>query len=205
MPLNDVLRGLQPKWVVVALCSVMAIAVLQQGFELNKIRQPVVNETNNSDPASASAGKQVPLLAVLAKQNLLGNPTAAPKPKVDPVVDNIPKTKLKLVLIGTIVETNNPNSALIQNSKKKTKRYYVGDEIEGGAKLYSVAADSIVIQRGTKLETLLYPTGQGIGSSKIPSQSQNGQSANTRKQSTKNQNNIGSLKSLKDRLKGNMK
>lgn len=202
MPLSEILNRIQPKWLLATVLALMLASLLQQYMDLNKIRRPEPVGVKKNQQATSQQAQKIPLLSSLAKQNLLGNPKVAPvQTKVEPT-DNIPKTKLKLILLGTIVESEGKSSALIQDSKKKVKRYYVGDKLEGGAELHSVAADAVVIQRGTKLETLDYPVGAGVDTSTSAVKKQQGTQENKVTKPAKEQ---GKLQSLRDRLKSGKK
>jgi len=48
---------------------------------------------------------------------------------------------------------------LIQRSNRETKRYFVGDVIEGGVSLTSVAVDQVILKREDASEVLRYPQG----------------------------------------------
>lgn len=99
----------------------------------------------------------------LAALNLFGeeknSAAAAPPPEQD-----IPETRLKLVLQGVFTSSDNEiSSALIATDRRdKAERYFLGDEVPGNAILHEVQRRYVVLQRGGRLEKLLFPREQGI-------------------------------------------
>ena len=82
------------------------------------------------------------------------------EPEVD--LANIPITQLNLVLSGVLNNTSKEKaSALVAEKGKPAQRLYVGDRLPGGAELYSVAVDHIVLRRNGKMEKLTYPDADG--------------------------------------------
>lgn len=146
-----------PVFLAIALLLVTLVAVGYQAHGLNKVRlgktvilsEPAKPAKKNDDASKLSS------LAQLAKQHLMGDPNKAPKKTTTEVV---PIATLRLVLMGTIIKTEGGvSSAFIQAGNKETKRYNVGEPIEGGFVLNAVAADSVVLKRDDHLEVLKYP------------------------------------------------
>ena len=83
--------------------------------------------------------------------HLFGEPTKA---KQD--VDQAPKTKLKLSLLGVLATDNESFArALIQVQSKKMRAYSVGDLIEGtDAALHKVESQRVILDRKGKFESL---------------------------------------------------
>ncbi|WP_346839986.1 type II secretion system protein N [Microbulbifer sp. SAOS-129_SWC] len=81
-------------------------------------------------------------------------------PELD--VANIPITQLNLVLSGVLDNSSKSKaSALVAEKGKPAERVYVGDKLPGGAELYRVAVDHIVLRRNGKMEKLTYPDADG--------------------------------------------
>jgi general secretion pathway protein C len=73
-------------------------------------------------------------------------------------IDNLPETNLKLVLRGVMSASGEfPGSALVEDSKRQTEAYIVGDELPGNATLRTVRPDRIIIERAGALENLYFP------------------------------------------------
>lgn len=86
--------------------------------------------------------------------------TADKQPEVD--LANIPITQLNLVLSGVLDNSSKDKaSALVAEKGKPAQRIYIGDSLPGGAELYSVAVDHIVLRRNGKMEKLTYPDEDG--------------------------------------------
>ncbi|MGL6161827.1 type II secretion system protein N [Microbulbifer sp.] len=82
------------------------------------------------------------------------------QPEVD--LANIPITQLNLVLSGVLNNSaKDKASALVAEKGKPAQRVYIGDSLPGGAELYSVAVDHIVLRRNGKMEKLTYPDEDG--------------------------------------------
>ncbi|MEQ9547565.1 MAG: type II secretion system protein N [Marinobacter sp.] len=72
--------------------------------------------------------------------------------------ENLPETNLRLFLRGVLAASGDfPGSALIEDEKGQTEAYLVGDELPGNAKLRSVHANRVIIERSGKLENLYFP------------------------------------------------
>jgi len=121
------------------------------------------NETGTgSDIASAEPAMaeidtpQVPDVN-LASLDLFGVP-GADTPAPEPDTENLPETNLRLFLRGVLAADGDfPGSALIEDDKRNTEAYLVGDELPGGATLRSVRANRVIIERSGKLENLYFP------------------------------------------------
>lgn len=116
-------------------------------------------ETGTSLPVTQSnrqADRQVPELS-LASVHMFGNEDQAEAaPEAD--IDNLPETNLKLVLRGVMSASGDfPGSALVEDNKRQTEAYLVGDELPGNAKLRTVRHDRIIIERSGALENLFFP------------------------------------------------
>lgn len=86
--------------------------------------------------------------------------TVDKQPEVD--LANIPITQLNLVLSGVLDSSSKDKaSALVAEKGKPAQRIYIGDTLPGGAELYSVAVDHIVLRRNGKMEKLTYPDEDG--------------------------------------------
>ena len=104
-------------------------------------------------------------LAAITNAHLFG---AAPAPKEDGA--NAPQTSMPLVLSG-IIAGNDPQNglAILGPSAQNSKVYAVGDMVPGGAKLHSVYADRVLIDRDRRLESLTLPRETKSGNAPPPS------------------------------------
>lgn len=81
------------------------------------------------------------------------------QPEVAKRSADIPKTKLNLLLRGTLGERDRKNeysSAIIQGSNQD-KLYSIGETLPGGAILREVHSEHVVLSRNGQLETLYFP------------------------------------------------
>ena len=86
------------------------------------------------------------------------------KPVDEPEIDlaNIPITQLNLVLSGVLSSSVNDHaSALIAERGKPAERVFVGQTLPGGAEVYSVEVDHIILRRNGQMEKLTYPDAEG--------------------------------------------
>ncbi|WP_406827859.1 type II secretion system protein N [Microbulbifer sp. ARAS458-1] len=84
-------------------------------------------------------------------------------------LENIPVTQLQLVLSGVLGNSSGAQgSALIAEKGKPAQRYYVGDQLPGGAEVYKVAVDHIVLSLDGKMEKLTYPDEDGRPNVPLP-------------------------------------
>lgn len=83
------------------------------------------------------------------------------------IVDDLPETKLQLILRGAFTAPNEEHAgAIIEDNQKKAEHYSVGDTLPGDATLTSIHADRIVLERNGLYETLYFPNDNdrsGIG------------------------------------------
>lgn len=96
-------------------------------------------------------------LEQVATLHLFGN--AAARPAAAPVPTDLPKTDLKLVLVGAITDSDPKQASALIEADKQARRYYVGDNIPGGAVLHEVLSGSVVLKRENRYETLEFPKG----------------------------------------------
>ena len=118
-------------------------------------------------PATGTANPIPPVtLDVLSEAHLFGEP-AVPPADADAnaaaaVADaDAPDTTLNLVLAGVVAREpgSEPGQAIILSGNREQKVYSVGDTIDGtnGARLHSVLADRVLLNRSGRLEALQLP------------------------------------------------
>jgi len=147
---------LSPRMLAVLVFVGGLVVIAYQVYELDRFRREVwamrphpVDAVQPVKPANEMS------LGQLTKQHLMGEPNVQPAKTAaqGPIVD----TNLKLELVGTIRGgLDEKDSALIRAKGKDSKRYYVGEQIEGGALLDTVNEDAVILKRGGALETLRY-------------------------------------------------
>lgn len=94
-------------------------------------------------------------LEQVAGLHLFGDVSAnvvAPPPTTD-----LPKTDLKLVLVGAMTDSDPKKASALIQADGQTRRFYIGDNIPGGAVLHEVLSDSVVLKRDNRYETLFFP------------------------------------------------
>ncbi|MBT8148721.1 MAG: hypothetical protein KJO24_02240 [Gammaproteobacteria bacterium] len=107
-------------------------------FQLNLGGQ----STNRVDPQTIS------------QRNFFG--LAEAEPSI--VVEDLPETKLELVLRGAFAALEPANAgAIIEDKRKVAQHYSIGDNVPGDATLKAIYADRVVLARNGLLETLYFP------------------------------------------------
>lgn len=93
------------------------------------------------------AGKSLP---DIASWHLLGDYQTAQLN-----ADTVPKTGLDLQLVGLMVaNAKHDSQAIIAIPGEKESVYTVGDDIPGGAKIYKITADGVILHHDGKFESL---------------------------------------------------
>src|SRR5215472_8197747 len=103
-------------------------------------------------------------VAALANAHLFGTAPVVQQDGAD-----APQTSMPLVLTG-IIAGNDPQNglAILGQSAQTAKVQAVGDSVPGGARLHSVYADRVIIDRNGQLESLVLPRQLG-GAAPAPS------------------------------------
>jgi general secretion pathway protein C len=102
--------------------------------------------------------------ATIANSHIMGNAAAQAKPQGDAA--NAQPTSIPLVLTGVIAAEKPENGlAILGENANSTKLIAVGQPVPGGAKLHSVYADKVILDRNGTLESLMLPrqAGPGLG------------------------------------------
>jgi general secretion pathway protein C len=129
----------------------------------------------------------------IADAHLFGLPNTI-SAAADPA--SLPQTQMSLVLAGTIA-LNDPKDgyAIVGENAANAKFYKVGATINGAARLHSVYADRVIIERAGTLETLVLPHGPNSFAAPAPRVSANNNSAadNLRRLAATNPSALGQL------------
>ncbi|MGO1462223.1 MAG: type II secretion system protein N [Marinobacter sp.] len=96
--------------------------------------------------------------------------------------EDLPETNLRLTLRGVLAaEGDFPGSALIEDDKRNTDVFLVGDELPGNAKLRSVHANRVILDRSGKLENLYFPESEEQTGMSFSSDADNRQQTSTQR------------------------
>ena len=145
--------------VTALLLAVAMVATLAwQGYRFWEQEQAPNNQPAATQPARAETprAQRQPQVS-LASIDMFGR--ADPEALAgDQDTEDLPETNLRLFLRGVLAGTEEqPGSALIEDDRNRTEVYIIGDELPGNARLRSVHANRIIIERGGKLENLYFP------------------------------------------------
>jgi general secretion pathway protein C len=118
-----------------------------------------------SDPSRSTAGARAIAPQVsIAEFNLFGATQNVPAIAASAV--DVPETKLNLTLEGVFTSDGKSGStAIVADAKQPGELYHIGDTLPGKVILSAVYDDHIVIQRGTRYETLRFSEEALLGSS----------------------------------------
>lgn len=149
---------MQQKLSVVICCILIAISAWvlgQLAWFIEPSEQSIVPWKAN---VSASQRQQSSLdLSSLQQSNIFGAYSAS-KPVVveKPVVQDAPKTRLNLVLVGAVASSNPNFSLAVIANRGKQATYGIDEQIEGTrAKLKAVLNDRVIIDNSGRDETLM--------------------------------------------------
>jgi general secretion pathway protein C len=115
-------------------------------------------------PARPAAVSPAVQLATIVNAHLFGSSASVSGG------DNAPNTTMPLILAGVIADKDpNKGQAIIGGNAASAKLYAVGASIPGGARLHSIFADRVLIERNGALETLRLPRNAPSSGGKIAS------------------------------------
>jgi general secretion pathway protein C len=146
--------------------GVTAVLVITIAYQLATITWTLMPQAPSVAPAArtaadpaAAGGRPAADLTSLTQSHLFGEATVQAVPVAQAIVD-APDTTLSLTLTG-ILSTSDEGlgQAIISSNRGQEKTYSVGDPVENAddAKMHSVFADRVILDRGGRLETLRLP------------------------------------------------
>lgn len=146
-----------PLFLAVAAAIAMLGLTGWQGYQFwQNESHPPLPQLTPSDTTAASQERQVPEVR-LSDLEVFGAPGALDQ-AADANTENLPETNLRLSLRGVLAADGDfPGSALIEDEKGKTEAFLVGNELPGNARLRTVFANRVIIERAGKLENLYFP------------------------------------------------
>jgi general secretion pathway protein C len=158
-------------WLNVLIAALLA-------FSLAQLTWLLVTESNGEAavplpaiaPSSAPAAKPPASLARVAALHLLGR-SDEPPPAQQQAPISAPETRLNLTLRGLVaLDSQDAALAIIAQGGGDEQSYKVGDTVPGGALLYEIHADRVILERGGRFETLTLPR-EKMESATAPAQS----------------------------------
>lgn len=134
----------------------MVGATAWQGYRFWQSQHQQADESNQTATQPLSEEQNTPTLP-LASLAFFGTAQADGTAEEENTED-LPETNLRLFLRGVLAADGDfPGSALIEDDKRNTDVFLVGDELPGNAKLRSVHANRVILDRSGKLENLYFP------------------------------------------------
>lgn len=155
------LAGLSPArlipWLNVLITAMLAYSLAQFTWLL---LAPGSEPAASAPPAAAPSLRSTTPAAGLDKVaalHLLGH-SNAPQSQPQQAPISAPETRLNLTLRGLVaLESKDAALAIIAQSGGEERRYRVGEKVPGGALLYEIHADRVILERGGRFETLTLP------------------------------------------------
>lgn len=139
---------------IVGLVMVGVTAWQGYSFWQGQNQQAVQDSSVNSQPLTEK--RNIPTLS-LASLDFFGT-AQADGAATEENTEDLPETNLRIFLRGVLAADGDfPGSALIEDDKRNTDVFLVGDELPGNAKLRSVHANRVILDRSGKLENLYFP------------------------------------------------
>lgn len=153
---NPVMLGSTLLLISSGLITLLSFGVLIDAFFYSPTAA-IYRSQETSGPGAFNSGE-------ISERNFFG--LADEEPEIE--VDNLPETKLALILRGAFMGgTDQSAGAIIENEETNiTNNYYVGESLPGDATLKAIYADRVVLSRNGLLETLYFPDisdSSGIG------------------------------------------
>ncbi|KAB0302158.1 type II secretion system protein GspC [Vibrio fortis] len=148
----------QQKLSLITCCVLIAISAWILGQLAWLIEPAEQSVTPWKAQASSSSRPQSTLdISSLQKSNLFGEYNAeTPKVVEQPVIQDAPKTRLNLVLVGAVASSDAQRSLAVIANRGKQATYGINEEIEGTrAKLKAVLIDRVIIDNSGRDETLM--------------------------------------------------
>lgn len=110
-----------------------------------------------SPSSSAVQGTQTKLdLANLHNSHLFGHYQVAKKPTVQPKLEDAPKSRLNIVVVGVVTSTNPQKNLAVIAKGGKQATYGIDEVIEGTrAKLVQVQSDRVIVENAGRNETVM--------------------------------------------------
>lgn len=152
--------------ILLVLVTFIYFAVVQwQDFNQERESAAVAERQNAAATQTSAAAlpKQKPVRN-LASFKLFGDANAVKPVLVEKEPENLPETRLNLTLRGVSASSQSPNktdeysnNALIEDARRETQLYRVGDSIAGSATISAIYSDRVVISRNGRKENLYFP------------------------------------------------
>jgi general secretion pathway protein C len=143
-----------PRWVMGLLVVLLGV---RSALLVSQLSGPPAADLAVS-PAPAAPTRNVIDIPSILRANLFGQSAVAAGSTDAPV------TSMTLMLAGVIADTDEKRGfAMLGTSAADIKFYKVGDVVPGGAQLYSVFVDRVLLDRGGTIEALLIPPRTGAG------------------------------------------
>lgn len=141
---------------IVLLAAIVFVASITSFSAYQRITPPQLKQPDSTIISSEAKIKTSISTEEIISMDLFG--TITPKKVSKQTYEEIPETKLKLILKGAFTNSDKKlASAIIAKDKTKgTQLYLVGDELPGNAILEEVHPNYVIIKRGVQLEKIVF-------------------------------------------------
>ncbi|WP_390903524.1 type II secretion system protein GspC [Vibrio paucivorans] len=144
-------------WTITALLLAVSAWLLGQMFWMLQGEQQAVPKWSPKAVATTMTTSNGVNISDLQKSELFGEYQADKKPvEVAPVVQDAPKTRLNLTLVGVVASSNASRGLAVIANRGSQATYGINEQIEGSrASLKAVLADRVIIDNAGRDETLM--------------------------------------------------
>lgn len=140
------------------LSLVVALLIGQAQADFALLKPSVSSNAQATEPTDTAATPASPSITAILGGNLFGNIDITPQGKSAEAPVELVETRLNIQLLGTFTHSDALQaSALIADGSKRTKRYFVHDQIPGNAELVAVHKAHVVLRRNGRDELLRFP------------------------------------------------
>lgn len=156
-----------PGWIAVALAACCGLLVARIVWVM--VPQPAWQPPPAQPAETQTESAEMVDIAALTAAHLFGKAAPQVADRESQEVVDAPETRLPLTLKGIFSsDFDGESRALIARGNDEEKPYAVGDTVTGGAELYEIYADRVILDRGGKLETLrLNKDAAGAGATQV--------------------------------------
>ncbi len=141
---------------ILSVYLIMTAAKLTWSLMPQPAHTPINGAAVNQVPNNSNSSNARVNLSAITKLNLFGDATAKPPAPVQQDLEEVPETKLNLVLSGVVSSTDEAQGAAIIEYRNKQNTYGLGDKIEGtNVTLDEILIDRVIIKNASTRETLM--------------------------------------------------
>lgn len=142
--------------ILLSIYLIMIAAKLTWSFMPQPVQSAINNPASNQIDSSSNQNNANINLSSITNLNLFGDATALPPAPVERNLEEVPQTKLNLILSGVVSSTVELQGAAVIEYRNTQNTYGLGDKVEGtNVTLDEILTDRVIIKNGATRETLM--------------------------------------------------